>query len=474
MTLRISRCQSAARIVLTVIVGLSLSAMAVAQQANPAQKTAAAAQNAQLNARALLAEMKPELRRALQEWYDSSKQIQKLHGEHCRFVYDYVFQVEKRAIGRFYYEAPSKGRIDLSPKKIDNPKFSKKHPETGQMADFSVKPETEERWICDGQQILAIDDGQKTVQQYPIPKEGQGINIMDGPLPFLFGMPPEKAVLRFQLRLESMSARYFDLLAVPRWKQDAANYRWARIRIERSTMLPMAVQMLDPAGTRETVYTFPKVEKNPKPSLLARGALFKRIFGTEDPFRPSLKGYDVQVAEVDTEPVKRQPLPAEDAVPSVIGFAHAQARQILERSGYEVKFYKGAPAVNKQLTFRVQKQEPAPRTPLKKGTLVKVTLYTEPVAQASATVPATEGPARTAAKPAGLPDVVGRPWDKAKALLVSLGYDVKVVKGRVATREADLYRVSEQSPKAGGTVSSGSTIVLKVFVKPADVAESKK
>ena len=233
---------------------------------------------------------------------------------------------------------------------------------------------------------------------YPIPKAAQGINIMDGPLPFLFGMPPEKAVARFKLRLESITARHFDLLAVPRWQQDVANYKWARIRIERKTMLPMAVQMLDTARTRETVYTFPKVEKNPKPSLLARGTLFQKIFGSNDPFRPNLKGYDIQGA---TRPGANKPGAARppgnpalqgNRIPSVIGLNYKQAEQVLKARGYTVKFYRGEPAINADLKFKVAKQDPKPREPGENGQLVKVTLFTEPIQQAGAI--ATKLPAK--------------------------------------------------------------------------------
>ena len=424
-----------------------------------------------INAKKELAALPKDLQAVLKEWYESSRKIEKLHGEHCRFIYNYTFGVEKRAVGKFYYEAPSRGRIDLAPKpgiKKDTVS-SKKHPETGEVIKFKVKPETEERWICDGKQILVIDDPQKTVQQFPIPKAAQGINIMDGPLPFLFGMPPEKAVARFKLRLESISARYFDLLAVPRWQQDVANYKWARIRIERKTMLPMAVQMLDTARTRETVYTFPNVEKNPKPSLLARGALFQKIFGSNDPFRPNLKGYDIQGA---TRPGAARP-PGNPAlqgnrIPSVIGLNYKQAEQVLKARGYTVKFYRGEPAINADLKFKVANQNPKPREPGENGQLIKVTLYTEPIQQAGDTAPTPPTKPVTTAKGNGIPNVVGLPWTEAEKVLKARGLTVKFRRGRAAIREGDVFRVYEQSPKEGAAVGKKDAIYLTLFAKPGE------
>lgn len=471
MTLRLPLCA-----VLTALVLLPLSSAHAQRKTieRPAIGGRQPARNAApkpIDAKKELAALPKDLQAVLQEWYESSRKIEKLHGEHCRFIYNYTFGVEERAVGKFYYEAPSRGRIDLAPKpgiKKDTV-FTKKHPETGKAIKFKVKPETEERWICDGKQILVIDDPQKTVQQFPIPKAAQGINIMDGPLPFLFGMPPEKAVARFKLRLESMTARHFDLLAVPRWQQDVANYKWARIRIERKTMLPMAVQMLDTARTRETVYTFPKVEKNPKPSLLARGALFQKIFGSNDPFRPNLKGYDIQVAaKPGAAGPPGNPVLKGNFVPSVIGLDYKQAEQVLKARGYTVKFYKGEPAINADLKFKVANQNPKPREPGENGQLVKVTLYTEPVQQTGATAPKLPTKPVTPAKGNGTPNVVGLPWTEAEKVLKARGLTVKFRRGRAAIREGDVFRVYDQSPKEGTAVAKGETIYLTLFTKPGE------
>lgn len=485
MTLRISIC--------AVLAGLLLmpASTATAQRSQSAdilpgnaQRQSAQRQPTQrrpdpqpVNAAAELAKLSPQLRQTLQEWFLSSQKVDKLHGEHCRFIYDYVFNKETRAVGKFYYEAPSRGRIDLTPKPGASGENVKKHPETGESFKFDVYPETEERWICDGKQVLVIDEPQKTVQQFPIPKESQGVNIMDGPLPFLFGMAPEKAVARYKLRLENpdRTQNHFDLLAVPRWRQDAANYKWARIRIERKTMLPMAVQMMDPTGGRETVYTFPKVEKNPKPGLLA-GAFFQKIFGTTDPFRPNLKGYDIQAAtQVAAKPGAAGPPgraePQRPTVPSVVGLDYKSAEQILKARGYTVKLYRGEPAANAQLKFKVAKQDPPPRIMYEPGKLVKITLYTAPVQQAGGVapkLPRNEKPPAVTARETGAPNVVGLPWTDAEKMLKSKGLVVKFRRGRAALREADVFRVYDQSPKVGAAISRGGTITLTLFAKPGE------
>ncbi|MCA9016684.1 MAG: hypothetical protein KDA77_15230, partial [Planctomycetaceae bacterium] len=56
----------------------------------------------------------PELEQILKNWETHSKKIEKLEGNHTRYWYDDVFQVEKLSEGKFYYEQPDKGRIDIT------------------------------------------------------------------------------------------------------------------------------------------------------------------------------------------------------------------------------------------------------------------------------------------------------------------------------------------------------------------------
>ncbi len=142
-----------------------------------------------------------ELEAELLQWANATKDIPKLEGEHTRWIYDHVFQVEKRAIGSFYYEAPDKGRIDLEPDPKVHPGAVNSNKIGKNGKPFTIQPDQAEKWICDGQTIMQINDDEKTYESIQIPPQNQGHNIMDGPLPFLFGMPPEQAKKRFWLKL---------------------------------------------------------------------------------------------------------------------------------------------------------------------------------------------------------------------------------------------------------------------------------
>jgi TIGR03009 family protein len=406
------------------------------------------------------------LDQVLTAWFASSKDIRKLEGEHRRFVFDFVFNVEKQAAGRFYYEGPDKGRIDLTPVPVKAGQQNEKvNPANGQKVLLKVQPDTAERWVCDGQQILVIDDVQKAVQQFNIPQSHQGVNIMDGPLPFLFGMPPDKAKARYDMQILSTQGGAIDILARPKQAQDAANYKWARIRIEQKTMLPMAVQMLDPAGTRETVYTFPRIAKNPDDGLFSRLKWWK----DKDPFKPDLKGYDIQAA-MDAPLAQKADQPAGDiAVPSVIGFEYQQAQKLLERAGFTVKFRKGEPAVAQKLVHHVQSQIPNAKETAADGSTIWLTLYMPMVAQTGGqTNEQKTGDVQASgdAESIKLPKVTGLFWKDAEKILRNAGCEPEFLQGKAAGQTTDVFVAYEQSPPAGTIVKPGQKVTLKLFVKP--------
>ena len=212
----------------------------------------------------------------------------------------------------------------------------------------------------------------------------------------------------------------------------------------------------------------------PQPNLLTGGKLFQRIFGTNDPFRPNLRGYEVQAASqlaarndgarnnTGTSDLPLRAASSKPVVPAVIGFNYIEAGQILKRSGYTVKYYRGQPAANEKLKFRVAQQEPSPRAPLKKGQLVKLTLYTDPITQTAGDSPASPTPVQTATVPA----VTGLSWTAAEKSLTSQNLQVKFRRGRKATRETDVFRVYEQTPRGGAPAPADGTVILTLYAKP--------
>lgn len=247
----------------------------------------------------------PELKKILEEWEQKSGAIKSLHGRHTRFVYNKVFELEKRAEGKFYVETPDKGRIDLvglPPKK--NEVSKKVGEQTGK--PYRLEADRDEMWICNGDEIVMVNGDEKTYEIAPIPEHLRGTKIIDGPLPFLFGMKSADAQKRFQLTLLSNSATTVIIQIVPRRQSDADNYKTAEIILDKKTYLPIAVRMHDPSGNLETVYRFEILDVNNR-SLKAKLA---GVFGDSDPFYPDLrkKGYKL-VLPAQEEGAVRSPAP---------------------------------------------------------------------------------------------------------------------------------------------------------------------
>ncbi|MCX7420814.1 MAG: PASTA domain-containing protein [Planctomycetia bacterium] len=364
----------------------------------------------------------PALLSLLNKWEVESSKVKKLQGEHLRWEYDYTFNVVKRNKGEFYYEQPDRGRIDLTPVEVkmvkdekgkpQPPTDIKKHWKTGQDVKFTVQPGTGERWYCDGQTVTQIDEKEKTATQLVIPPNNRGERIIDGPLPFLFGMPADKALRRYRMAIIGQEkAKDGTPISVtlqihPKLRSDAANYQLATVILDLKTYLPSAVRMIDPAGTKETTYSFQSMKANARAGILPT---FLGL-GEKDPFKPNLKGMKVALRNPDGERADG----ADDN------------RKITQVGG------------------------------------------TAPAKTESKVENAARGPAidpKQIAKPT-LPSVVGSDYRKAKEALEQRGYVVKLLKGSVTENQEEINQVERQSPDAKSNLPQGSEIKLWVFLKP--------
>ena len=367
-----SRKLTSAAVLLSSTIAIAASATAQDQEAGRARLERPEPANLQVQP------APPQLMQLLQNWSNASASIQKLQGEHQRWVFDHVFQVEKRAVGVFYYEAPDKGRIDLRPAEIRRGQQSERKDAKGNR--YKLEADRAERWICNGQEIWQVNDPEKTIEIFPIPPANQGANIMDGPLPFLFGMPPDKALRRYRMEITEPPADkkvpgQSWLTVHPRWQQDASNWREALVILDTTRWLPVAVRLIDPAGNLETVYSFSKLEPNKSDHL----GWIRQVFpGTDkDVFRPELRGYRRNIVQAQASVEQ----PQRDVVPSVMNFRWEDAKSQLEKAGYKAKPLRGQATARTELTYVVYEQNPKPGTPLSKGETVSLTLYDKPAAQ---------------------------------------------------------------------------------------------
>lgn len=337
----------------------------------------------------------PQLWKLLSDWERGSAQIKTLQGRHERRIYDDTFKVEKLANGEFYYSGPDKGRIDISKIEITKKMVDARNDPSARVErDASGKPYTlksdeNRRWICDGARLFDIDDQRKEAMVTNLPPESRGANIMNTPLPFLFGLPPERALERYSIKINDINEKsnppYADLTVHPRWPRDARNWKEARIYLNTENYLPIAVKLIDPAETKRTVYTFrdPKINRRNLPFV---GKWWE----------PKLNGYQVNVTQ-DVEAPNGQATPKQNpqrptgapVLPNVVGVPHDQAVKLLVLAGVpegNIRKLKAGPAPQANQKYLVSRQNPATGAPVNAKTQVELFIFTAPVQPAAARV----------------------------------------------------------------------------------------
>ena len=337
-------------------------------------------------------EVDSTLWRVLEFWEARSSKIERLRGDVVRRVYDTKWEVETIGQGLLYFEAPDKGRLDVLPVEI-NKKLLAARAKKGRRAvrqakngdPYRLVSAHGERWICDGQRLISTDEDKKSVDIVALPEELQGQNIMNGPLPFLFGLPPDEAIDRFHLELvaapteENPIAR---IKAIPKRRDDQQNWREATILLDTRTGLPTHVQLKAPGGTKEEVYSFDNMKKNQR--------TIPEIFG-RNPFHINLRSYTRNIIEDGNaspqprqEAALRQPPQNNgikpDQMPNLVGMVHTDAKAELVRRGLDeqnIKLNRGPRAQRKGDVYRVQQQDPAPGTPLERVDVATLMLWTK-------------------------------------------------------------------------------------------------
>jgi TIGR03009 family protein len=235
-----------------------------------------------------------ELDKVLVEWERKSSEIRTLHGKHKRMVYNMVFEVEKVSEGTFFLETPDKGRIDLVGSKLGKSAVSgRKNKATGK--PFTIEEDRSEKWICNGESVIAVNDEEMTYEKVTIPVEERGANIVNSPLPFLFGMKAADMKQRYKMTLmERESPKEVLIIARPLTSRDLQNYTEAWIILEKERYLPKFVKLFDPSGNLESVYQFLDVKVNERKFFVAPWA-------DKDPYNPDLKklGYKLVLPKIN-------------------------------------------------------------------------------------------------------------------------------------------------------------------------------
>ncbi len=332
-----------------------------------------------------------ELWTLLGQWADGSKDVKKLHGKHQRRSYDYTFGIEKLATGEFWYEAPDKGRIDVVGVKITNKMLQKRKTQTRiertkEGKPFQLQSDDPERWICDGTKVFDIDDPKKEARVVNLPPENRGQGIMNSPLPFLFGLPPQDAIKRFAMTIKNDFRPTHNLVwieATPLTRGDAQNWSKADVMLNTETWLPKDVKLVNPAGTKATHYAFQDMAVN-------KNGIIEKLLG-ENPWDPNLprdyKIHVIQPGQDQPAPSAKEKEPGVAIVPNVIGMPHDAATKLLLSVGIpadSISKIDGGPAPKQADTYHVRDQVPKAGTPMNKVKNFRMVIFNKPQAAAAA------------------------------------------------------------------------------------------
>lgn len=208
-------------------------------------------------------------------WEHHSSKIERYRSDFERWEYDRAnfnpVQAQTYSTGKVMYAQPDKGLFEVTAL------MQGKKLEDGTIG-YDVQKATEfEKWICDGSTIFEFDHRNKQLIERALPPEMQGKQIVEGPLPFLFGAKKAQIEARYWVRINPEKKDVFWLEAVPKQREDAANFRQIDIVIpDDKEFLPKAIILHHRGGT-QTTFEFAKRETNWNEAL-EKLAIWNRAF----------------------------------------------------------------------------------------------------------------------------------------------------------------------------------------------------
>ncbi len=173
--------------------------------------------------------------------------------------------------GKISYQKPDKGSFQVESRqvwKFDPVAPGELKPQGGKFVADPIA--LGQHWVCDGEAIYEYKHDEKKLFVRTIPPEMRGQGIVDGPLPFIFGAPAAKLKERYWMRIDPRAPEgMVRLVAVPKTQRDAANYRSVEVMLDRQRLMPTAIQINVPDGSRETyVFDVPKMSVNSRVTQL--------------------------------------------------------------------------------------------------------------------------------------------------------------------------------------------------------------
>lgn len=247
----------------------------------------------------------------LDQWQKTSQETKTLECTFQRWHFD-TFKAPPgihatKSVGVVKYAAPDKGlfRVDqlmfFTGMQAQKPQYG---PQQGKFG---------EHWVCNGQQLIEFDRTLKQCRVQNLPKQLQGKEIFNSPLPFVFNLDKEKILKRYWVREVNAPKQGIYLIeAWPKRQEDRAQYKLVQIALDQQTFLPTALIMYAPNfnvknSQKFDHYEFSEMKRN---SIGARFQDFLNNFIPQKPpanweiVRANLLNPAIQQAAAPNQPLR--------------------------------------------------------------------------------------------------------------------------------------------------------------------------
>ena len=247
------------------------------------------------------------IQRVLLYWQNHTEKIDHYRSDFERWQFDTVYGPRNTfktfSTGKVRFADPDKGLFKVE-------KVLTYQPATAQTkATYKEIPGAHgENWVCDGKSIFEYDYLNERLIQQVLPKELQGQNIINGPLPFLFGCNAKDITNRFWMRAitpQNMKGEIW-LEAYPKTIHDASNYQKVHIIIDNKDFLPKGMVIFDRSYEKgknhsRTVFNFKQREINFATTLEKLNPFYRNFYEPELP-----SGWKKVVNAAPSSPAARQ------------------------------------------------------------------------------------------------------------------------------------------------------------------------
>ena len=174
----------------------------------------------------------------LLRWEDAMKRVDTLAAQCSRVEENKTALVTKTYVGTAKYLRPNSGLLEMYQRD---------------------KPENFEKIVVSGGILYQYVPQLKEIHAHHLPPPRPGQVAEDNFLGFLFGMKAEEAKRRYDLTLQKEDQYYVYIGVTPRFPADKADFKQARLVLNRDTFMPRQLWFMQASGDTVT-WDFPKIE----------------------------------------------------------------------------------------------------------------------------------------------------------------------------------------------------------------------